>query len=366
MRGSLAGAQTDPAEIALRRGPARLDRKQETGTQQKPEGGRNHGRASFRMTTVGIIIPTLNAAKELPGLLAALENEGGWDRILVVDSSSADATEQAAAGRPGVGWLTVPRTEFNHGATRELARKKLGSDIIVLLTQDVIPEPGFLKPLLAPIRTGVAAVTYARQLPREGAGFFEAFPREFNYPAESNARTLADVPRFGVYTFFCSNSCAAYANAALDAVGGFQPVLTNEDYFAVAALLKAGYRIHYVADSRVRHSHRYTLTGEFKRYFDTGYVRAENRWVTKLAGRAEGRGAAYAREMLTRLMRNAPHLVPYALLQTGVKWLGFRTGYVSPRMPGWWCSRLSAQPYHWLSRSGTRTVSPAASGTGGP
>lgn len=321
---------------------------------------------AISVMTVGIIIPTLNAAKELPGLLAVLDNEGGWDRILMVNSSSADTTEQAAAGRPGVGWLTIPRAEFNHGATRELARKKLGCDIVVFLTQDVIPEPGFLKPLVAPIQTGMTAVAYARQLPREGAGFFEAFPREFNYPAEGNVRSLADAAKFGVYTFFCSNSCAAYANAALDAIGGFQPVLTNEDYFAVATLLRAGYRIQYVADSRVRHSHRYTLTDEFRRYFDTGYVRAENQWVTRLVGRAEGRGAAYAREMLKRLMRNAPHLVPYALLQTGVKWLGFRTGYVSQGLPRWWCSRLSAQRYYWSSRFASRAVAQSASATGGP
>jgi rhamnosyltransferase len=300
--------------------------------------------------TVGIGIVTLNAAKQLPALLEALRQEPGWDAILVVDSSSADGTAAIAEAHAGVQCIVAPPGEFNHGATRELLRRELHCDIVVLLTQDIAPEPGFLSLLVEPIKAGEAAVAYARQLPRAGAGFFESFPREFNYPAESQVRALADVPRYGVYTFFCSDSCAAYANAALDAVGGFEPVLTNEDYFAVARLLRAGHWIKYVAEARVLHSHRYTLGEEFRRYFDTGYVRAEHPWVTQLVGRAERRGARFAREMLWQLARRAPLLVPYAVIQTAVKWLGFRVGFMSRGWPRWWCRRLSSQPYYWSSR----------------
>lgn len=300
--------------------------------------------------TVGIGILTLNAERELPGTLAALRAEEGWDQILVVDSGSADRTCALLLDYPEVRLLSLPPSEFNHGATREMIRHQLGCDIVVFLTQDVVPEPGFLPLLVDPIRSGEAVVAYARQLPRPGAGFFEAFPREFNYPPESHVRSLKDVSGFGVYTFFCSDSCAAYANAALDEIGGFPTTLTNEDYLAVARLLQAGHRIKYVAEARVVHSHRYTLAQEFRRYFDTGYVRAENPWITALVGPAERRGARLARELFARLGRRAPHLIPYAVVQTAVKWLGFRAGFLSRGRPRWWCRLLSSQRYYWSSR----------------
>jgi rhamnosyltransferase len=197
---------------------------------------------------------------------------------------------------------------------------------------------------------GEAAVTYARQLPRAGADVLEAFPREFNYPRESNLRSLADVDLHGVYTFFCSDSCAAYLSSSLTDIGGFKPTLTNEDYFAVAAILRAGGKIKYVSESCVEHSHRYTLVDEFKRYFDTGYVRAENPWVNRLAGAAEGRGASFFSELLGRLVRESPLLLPYAVVQTGVKWLGYRVGFYSLNAPRWWKRALSGQAYYWRSR----------------
>jgi len=305
--------------------------------------------------TVGIAILALNAESDLPRCLPACISSRGIDRCLVVDSSSSDNTV-AVARKLGAETHVIAREDFNHGATRELARHLLRTDIVVLLTQDVVPAENFLEPLLAPVLTGEAAVAYARQLPRVGSDFFEAFPREFNYPAEGNLRSLDDVSRHGVYTFFCSDSCAAYLNAALDMIGGFKPTLTNEDYFAVAALLRAGYKIRYVAESRVAHSHRYSLIEEFRRYFDTGYVRAENPWVNEIAGAAENRGASYLREMIKRLARQAPYLIPYAILQTTVKWFGYRVGFYSLRAPLGWKLRCSGQRYYWRSKFATRAA----------
>jgi rhamnosyltransferase len=298
--------------------------------------------------SVGVVIVTLNAEREVEPALRAVLGSSVVSRCLVMDSSSTDGTV-ALAKRLGAEVHILPRAEFNHGATREKARKLLATDIVVLLTQDVIPEADFIAELIKPIRCGETVAAYSRQLPHLGAEFFEAFPREFNYPATGNVRSISDTSKHGVYAFFCSDSAAAYSNEALDRIGGFEPTLTNEDYFAVARLLRAGGRIAYVAESRVRHSHRYTLEQEFRRYFDTGYVRAENGWVNDLAGHAEGRGALFAREMFGRLSRQAPLLIPYAFLQTAVKWIGYRVGYFSVRMPLWWCRWLSSQRYYWDS-----------------
>jgi len=219
------------------------------------------------------------------------------------------------------------------------------------MTQDAYAtDERTIEKLVEPILKDQAAVSYARQLPRQDADLFEAVPRLFNYPAESNIRSIEDIPKYGVYTFFCSNSCAAYRNNVLDEIGGFESVLTNEDYFAVAKILQKGYKIAYVAEAMVEHSHEYTLIEEFKRYFDTGYVRSERRWITKLVGHAESRGMQLFIMTLKELKRENILLLPKAFFVFFARWLGFRLGFLSIGMPSWFKKILSAQRYYWDSK----------------
>ena len=270
--------------------------------------------------------------------------------LILVDSGSTDCTVPLSKW-DGFRLVNSPKSDFNHGATREMARKLSGADIVVLMTQDAIAVNSFLiEKLVEPIIAGKASFSYARQIPRKKAGFFEAFPRHFNYPEESHIRGIEDVDKYGVYTFFCSNSCAAYLNSALDEIGGFCPTLTNEDYFVAARLLQKGHKIAYVAEAMIEHSHPYTLCEEFKRYFDTGYVRAENPWVQQIVGQAEGRGKQYFKELLSVLLKTKPWLIPYAIVNSFVKLLGFRVGYYSLNAPKWWKKMMSGQSYFWDSK----------------
>lgn len=299
--------------------------------------------------SVGIVIPTRNAERNIRRCLAPLVASSLHDRILVVDSSSTDSTVEIASDMV-VDVKIISGHSFNHGATREMARKTLNTDIVVFLTQDAYPQDGlFMEKLVAPILKGDAAAAYGRQIPHLGAKILEAFPREFNYGDKPQLRGIEDVATYGVYTFFCSNCCAAYRNQALDQIGGFKPTLTNEDYFAVAELLLAGHKVAYVPDAVLRHSHRYTLVEEFQRYFDTGYVRAERPWVQDLVGAAESRGKDYFLALSMKLLREAPYLIPYAFFQTFMKWLGYRAGFHGHKLPQAVKRALSSQKYYWSS-----------------
>ncbi|MCH7576044.1 MAG: glycosyltransferase family 2 protein [Candidatus Marinimicrobia bacterium] len=301
--------------------------------------------------TVGATIVTLNAEGTLRDCLTPLLGAKMLDKILVVDSSSDDATVSIAR-EMGVEVLIIPRGSFNHGATRNVARRQLGTDIAILLTQDAFAvDAGTFERLVEPIKESRAAVCYARQLPHDQSGIFERYPREFNYGPQSQLRGMDDIAQYGVYTFFCSNSCAAWDNTALDEIGGFPSVLTNEDYFAVARLLSKGYKIAYVAQAEAKHSHRYTLLQEFQRYFDTGYVRAERPWVQEMVGNAEKRGAAYFTGLLRKLLISNPLLIPYACIQTLVKWVGFRVGFYGLRFPLWLKRTLSSQKSYWTEEN---------------
>lgn len=302
---------------------------------------------------IQIIIPTLDAIKNAEYFSNNLEKIIGFGfDVLVIDSSSTDGTGEEAK-KLGAEVMVIPRDEFNHGATREFARKKNSREIVVFLTQDVmIVSMDFVEFLVEPLlNTKDVAVSYARQIPRDNADIFEAFLREFNYPEQSQVRSLAEMDKYGIYTFFCSNSCAAYRNDLLDEIGGFDPLMNSEEYFAVVKLLKKGYKIAYVAEAVVKHSHHYSLAEGFKRYFDIGYVRALFPEVNEIVGLAEPRGLMYAKKLIIELLKvKQAYLIPFAILKFATMWLGFRIGYSSHWLPVIIKKKLSAQPEFWSSK----------------
>jgi rhamnosyltransferase len=313
--------------------------------------------------SVGVAVVTHRAVSQIPHCLPPLIDSPIRPRVLVVNSSSGDGTVELAQ-KMGSDVLVVPRNEFDHGTTRELARRALGTDIVVMMTPDAQPQGrNMLGNLVRPIAEGAASVAYARQIPHEGAKFFEAFPRSFNYPGQSENRSIADAKIIGPGAFFCSNACAAWSSSALDEIGGFSPTLSLEDVIATAKLLHAGHRIAYCADSVVAHSHRYALTQEFRRHFDIGLVRARQRQLLFANGGDERRGTAYGMRMMRQLLREKPWLVPYGAAHLVVKYAGYRVGIHGQRLPAWVKRHLSAQDYFWHKSTELpdRHVSPARS-----
>jgi rhamnosyltransferase len=303
--------------------------------------------AESKLPSIGCAIITHCARRHLSRCLAPLLHSPLKPRILVVNSSSDDGTAELAREH-NVELLLIPRQEFNHGSTREKARKALGTDLVAMLTPDAyLSTPDTLETLLQPLIQKQADAAYARQIPHQGHSFFAAFGREFNYAGSSHIRTLADRHKYGVYTFFFSNSCAAYSNAALDRIGGFSPVLLGEDTVAAAKILRQGGRIAYVAEALVHHSHTYSIKEEFCRHFDIGFARRTYAALLECSSSDTRRGLSYFYQLCKRVAAQAPHLLPYAFLHTAAKWLGYQTGKYSLRAPLWWKKALSTQDYYW-------------------
>ncbi len=299
--------------------------------------------------SIGVVIITHEAKQHLSRCLPPLLASSLQPRVMVVNSSSQDGTIEEAQGLGAETWV-VPRAAFNHGTTREQARRRLETDIVVMMTPDAYAtDASMLERLVEPVVSRKASLSYGRQCPRENAGVLESFLRHFNYPAESHMRSIADASRWGVYAFFCSNSWAAYRNSALDEVGGFPSVLMSEDALVTAALLRRGHFIAYVAEAVVRHSHDYTLVQELQRHFDTGYVRAQHAKLIDFGATDSQRGRQYFVELNKLLFKERPSLLPYAWAHTAAKWLGYQLGRLGPRIPGAVAKRLSSQGYYWNS-----------------
>lgn len=148
--------------------------------------------------SVSVVIPTLNAGLEIGGLLDSLLSQTVVpDEILVVDSSSEDATQDIVAsyaGR-GVSLDVIERAEFNHGATRDRAFMRTVGDYTLFMTQDAVPAGDcYIERLTAPLRADKAiALVSGRQLPKPDARRFEQLVRAFNYPDEPSVRGAEDL-----------------------------------------------------------------------------------------------------------------------------------------------------------------------------
>lgn len=296
-----------------------------------------------------VILITHNSKAHLKKCLPPILASSIKPNILLVNSSSQDGTVEEAE-RFGVKTLIIPRKEFNHGATRELARKKAGGDIALFMTPDAyLASSDSLEKLIEPLITRKASIAYARQLPHIGAGILESFHRDFNYPENTHIRSLEDVKQLGIYTFFCSNSCAAYLNEALDKVGGFSHVLLGEDTLAAAKMLKSGMCIAYVAEALVRHSHSYSLKQEFQRAFDTGLARASYHDELKCESGDVDLGKTYAKRLFFHLLKKKPSLIPYAAFHIGAKALGYLLGKKSLNASIKFKRRFTSQDFYFDS-----------------
>jgi rhamnosyltransferase len=301
------------------------------------------------MLDIAVLIPTLNGERDLQQVLPPLVKAIDPSRIWIIDSDSTDKTVELCK-QYCVNVYPLERKKFNHGGTRNLGRSLAQAEILLYMTQDAIPaNPDFLRQLTKPFTDAEVAIAYGRQLPHAGAGPLEAFPRLFNYRDTSFVKSRADIPHLGIKTFFCSDSFCAYRASAWDAVGGFpERTLTWEDQHIAARLIAKGYKVAYAADAQVYHSHSYTLKEEFQRYFDTGSFLKRERWMREMAGNAEGEGIRLLKEQIIYLKDTQNiHLIPYSVIATLIKYMGYRVGMIEPSLPLDLKKAFSQQKYFW-------------------
>lgn len=223
---------------------------------------------------ISVIIPTLNAEHEIDGLLIALEHQSIQPvEILIVDSASEDKTIELVRQHKIVRLLEIDRRDFNHGTTRDMALRESRGDFVCFLTQDAVPvSDDYLKRLVAPmVDDSDIALVSGRQLPKADARRFEQLVRDFNYPDTPSVRSKGDLKKFGIKTFFASDTCSAYRRSAYLECGGFDHVNTNEDMLMAAKFIASGMKVAYEPRAEVYHSHNLTPVQQFARNRAVGF-----------------------------------------------------------------------------------------------
>ncbi|WP_316801213.1 glycosyltransferase [Pedobacter frigidisoli] len=284
---------------------------------------------------VAILIPTLNAGNSWEMLLDSIEKQDlVVDKKIIIDSGSSDDTTKIALAH-GYELLTINKSDFDHGYARQLlAEAAKDCDLLVYLTQDcILSGDQSLKNLLNAFEDESIGIAYGRQLPHIGAKTIETHARLFNYTTQSKVKQLSDKEQLGIKTASCSNSYAAYRKRALDSVGGFPShTIFAEDVIVGGQLLIKGWKIAYVAEAEVYHSHDYTVKEEFNRYFDIGVFHSTNRWLLDEFGSAGGEGLKYLKSELNYVVKNNPLVLPKMILSIGAKFLGYKLGMMHDKL----------------------------------
>lgn len=287
------------------------------------------------MLKTACIIPTFNGKSDLTRLLASLKEQKSKFNIFIADSGSTDGTRELVELEVG-SVMDIPTIEFNHGGTRQLMVDCNPTyDVYIFLTQDAILADDYsIEKLVDYFSDSRVGAVCGCQLPHLNATPYAEHARCFNYPPVVQVKTFEDVPKFGIKTAFMSNSFAAYRKEALQEIGGFpNHVIFGEDMYAAAKLLIAGWKVVYAADAKCRHSHNYTLSEEFRRYFDMGVFHSREPWIREAFGGAGGEGISYVWSELRFLGLRRMYLWPIAMIRNIAKLVGYKIGQQESKLP---------------------------------
>lgn len=303
------------------------------------------------MKKVVVIIPVYYPDNKFNFLLRMLKKQKDVLFDVYIVNSGSDK-KQYAADLEGLSYtmIDIDSNTFNHGGTRRKAAEACEKyAFLVYMTQDaVLTDKYALSNLLKAFEDKDIGCAYGRQLPNPDAGIMAAHARLFNYPDKSQIKQLSDREGLGIKTVFISDTFAAYRRSALFAIGNFpEHVILSEDTYVAAKMVLAGWKVAYRADAKVYHSHNYTIMQEFRRYFDTGVFHAEEPWIRKSFGVAEGEGKRFVLSEARYILSHKPWLIISMAMRDGMKFLGYRMGISYRSLPCSIIKKVSMMKSYW-------------------
>jgi GT2 family glycosyltransferase len=265
--------------------------------------------------SVTVVIPTYRRPASVVRALSALATQDApfdWD-VVVVDNdasqSARDAVEQVGRAGLDLRYEVEPLTGVAHARNRGVA--VASGDVVALLDDDVVPQPGWLANVCAPVLAGAASatggtvrldptVTRPRWFDEAGIGGYLA-----SFGLAEGEHELGDRD-------LLLTANMAVLRAALDEVGGFDPTfgprggvqLVADDAHLVRQLVRHGHRVVYRSDAVVVHDlppQRLTRRYLLRR----AYLQGRSDWLLERIDHADRRfgGLRVAVVHVTRWLR---------------------------------------------------------------
>jgi len=206
-----------------------------------------------------IVIPVRDRAPLLHELLTALraDPETSSLPVLVVDDGSVNPAAVASVTRRHDATLLAHPHNQGPAAARNTGLRHARTGYIAFCDSDVLPESGWLGPLLAQFTDPALALAAPRVvgIPAAQRGWLDRY-EDVRSPLDMGGREAPVVPLSALA--YVPGATLVVRRAAVG--GGFSPELrTGEDVDLCLRLHQAGWRMRYLPSSRVGHCHRANL-----------------------------------------------------------------------------------------------------------
>src|SRR5262245_36320012 len=276
--------------------------------------------------SVAVIVPVYNGAATIAACLdalLALDYPRPALELVVVDNRSTDQTRAIVRDYP-VRLVVEDAVQSSYAARNRGVTGTRGA-LLAFTDADCVPDPGWLRALLAALEPGVGGVAGAI-LPYSVESAVEQYQARYALRAE-RAFAHPVLP-------FAQTANAAYPRTVFERVGGFDAglVFGGDLDFAWRVQRQTGLRLAYAPEASVRHRHRTTYHGLFKLYAKNALANCllAGRYPHYESYRQLRTGAYLAREAGRALCAGR---LPHAVRQAGELW-------------GWlrWHGRTLARP----------------------
>jgi glycosyltransferase involved in cell wall biosynthesis/GT2 family glycosyltransferase len=207
----------------------------------------------------------------LDALVEAVRHDGGDHEIILVDNGSTDGTQDYVRTHYRNIRLIELKKNYRFSRANNIGVQCARNEVVVLLNNDVIVQPGFLDPLLKGFeRPDVFAVTsqifnYDSGKTRLETGKTFGMMMFGCMHVGHTPPTPVDEKRQYVPAFYAHGGSSAYHRQKFLELGGFSEIY-NPAYVEDADLSyrawKAGFRVLFCPASRVAHKHRSTNATE--------------------------------------------------------------------------------------------------------
>lgn len=218
--------------------------------------------------SASIIIPTFNGKNRIGNCLHALaaQAEQVAFEILVVDDGSTDGTAAMVSKHPGVRVIT--QKNAGPAAARNRGAREASGSILLFTDDDCVPTPDWLPAMLRPFSDPeiIGAKGTYRTLQKKIVARFVQLEYQDKY------RLMATKPDID----FIDTYSGAYRRERFLEMDGYDtsfPVACAEDIELSYRMSARGWKMRFVPDAVVYHTHPDTFTGYLKKKYKFAYWR---------------------------------------------------------------------------------------------
>jgi rhamnosyltransferase len=296
------------------------------------------------------ILPTMNVSKHIGPLLQSIYSQeyNGQIDVLIQDSSNDGLTPQIVKQFP-VRYIWVEPDDYNYGKTRNEGAAVADGEFLLFLSTDVqIPDKQWLTRLIRHFSDPLVAGVHGRQVPRKNSPPMEQYFIQTTYPNRSRTISVSDGKlKHGMVTF--SNTNTAVRRAVWEKIKIPEMIKSEDQEWAKRALM-AGYKIVYDSEAWVYHSHKYSINGVFREYFDSGAAMpVVQKGLFKYSiGHFIVDGLRFVGGEYVYMIKNGYiKWIPYSIVYDAAKFFGVFLGSKQKYMPLKMKRKLSKKRNHW-------------------